>query len=127
MRLAGELGLHRVQAVSLAIQARRRLWHDPQRALRDSAQAYELLQKNGAELFDRVVITGTRAVVLDATGETKAAHELVKQLRRRLRTESQRIESSLLKRRQRLATTRLLEAVLSPEGPVYRRVKLDLP
>ncbi len=124
-RVARELGLNRVRAVALAIQARRRFWHDPAAALEWSTQAMALVEQNGAELIDRVVITGIHGCILDATDHKKEGAELIRNLRRRMRMENSRIESALLKRRHRMATTRLLEAVLSPEGPVYRRVRLD--
>ncbi|MCB9916486.1 MAG: AAA family ATPase [Planctomycetes bacterium] len=123
-RLAQALGLNRVQAVALAIQARRALWRDAPSAVGASTRAFELVERHGAELIDRVVITGTHALILDRAGEAQAAGELIRALRKRMRAENQRIASPLLKRRHRLATTRLLEAVLSPDGPVYRRVRL---
>jgi hypothetical protein len=81
-----------------------------------------LLDRFGAELSDRIVITGTHALVLRTDGVEKRATELEKRLSERLRRETARIRSPLLRLRHQRASRRLLEAVLSPSGPVYPRV-----
>jgi tetratricopeptide (TPR) repeat protein len=123
--LARELGLHRVRAVGLALSARRQCTGDAPRALAAATVALELLEQYGAELIDRVVILGTAAVILERQGQSTRAKEMVRALRKRMARENAAIGSALLKRRQRLATTRLLEAALTLDGPVYRRVRLE--
>lgn len=125
LELAREMGFHRLEAVALAIRARvRRQARDLPSALADSERAAGLADRYGAELIDRVVINGTRALILAEAGERERAGELVRALRRRLRRENARVEAPLLKRRMRLSSARLLRAVLSAEGPVYPRVRL---
>ncbi|MCC6408746.1 MAG: hypothetical protein IT453_16410, partial [Planctomycetes bacterium] len=124
--LAADIGLARVEALARAIEARIRL-HNGDRAGAEHAarRAQELLDRHGAELADRIVITGTHAMVLDGVGRSGEARELVKQLRTRLRVENRRLRASALRRGHRLASTRLLEEVLSPQGFIYPRVDLD--
>jgi serine/threonine protein kinase/predicted ATPase len=123
-RLAVEMGLNRVEAVSLSIQARiRRERGDAEGALAASARAASLLKQYGAELADRIVILGTRVLVLKSLGQSDAALGIEKRLRDRLRRETARIRSPLLRLRHGRAAERLLEAVLSADGPVYPRVR----
>ncbi len=123
-RLAGELGQSRTEAVCTALLARVRFPDDPRGALELSGRALELLTRAGAELQDRIVIRGTHAMVLARLDHGDEAEEQVGELRRRIRAANARIESPLLQRRHRLASRQLLAAALSPEGPVYRRVRL---
>ena len=125
VRLARDMGLSRIEAVCTAIRARIAFQSDPSTALALSAQAVTLLARAGAELIDRIVISGTHAMVLQALGRSAEAEQQLERLRRRMRTATGRIESPLLQRRQRLATGQLLRAALSPAGPVYRRVRLE--
>ena len=124
--LAVEVGLNRVEAVTRSLQARiaREGGRIPE-ALERSGKAMELLERFGAELSDRIVIAGTHALVLRADGEERPAREVEKRLSDRLRRETARIRSPLLRMRHQRASQRLLEAVLSPEGPVYPRVGED--
>jgi hypothetical protein len=127
-RLANEMGLGRAEAMALALRARvEREAGRTDAALDLTSRAAALLDRHGAELADRIVITGTRALVLHAAGQAAEASDLVKDLRRRLRRENARIETPDLRRTHRQATTRLLEAVLSPEGPIYPRVRMPAP
>jgi hypothetical protein len=64
-------------------------------------------------------------MVLHAGGEDRDAAEIVRELRRRLRRENERIQNEVLRRRHRLASTRLLAAALSDAGVVYPRVRLE--
>ncbi len=122
--LAREIGLDRVEAVTLAIQARiALLGGELPRALQAIERAAHLLELRGAELPDRVAIAGTRALVLESAGRSGEAAELRAGLRRRLRRENQRIRGLIPQQRHRLAATRLLESVLSAEGLVYPRVR----
>jgi len=124
-RVAQEMGLARTEAVCIAIQARILFQRDPQAALELSDKALELLDRAGAELIDRIVIRGTHAMILAKLGRRSESAAQVDRLRRRMRAATGRIESAVLQRRQRLATRELLKAALSPEGPVYRRVRLE--
>ncbi|MFN0243510.1 MAG: serine/threonine-protein kinase PknK [Planctomycetota bacterium] len=124
--LAVEMGLNRVEAVASAIQARiSREARDLAHAERASARAMDLLERYGAELGDRVVITGTRALVLRTAERAREGDALEAELRERLRRENTRIRSPLLRLRHGRASMRLLEAVLSPVGPVFPRVRVD--
>jgi tetratricopeptide (TPR) repeat protein len=123
--LAAEVGLGRIEALALAIRAR----HAHQQGRREealalSSRALDLLEANGAELADRIVLVGTRALLLRATRQDQPAEALLAELRRRVRRENERFDNPLLRRRHRLATGRLLEAALSDDGRVYPRVPL---
>ena len=124
--LAVEMGLNRLEALAAAIRSRIfREAGDLPAALEWSARATTLLDRFGAELADRIAITGTRVLVLSTAGESAAARELEEDLRTRLRRENGRIRSPLLRMRHKRSAERLLEAVLSPDGPVYPRAHLD--
>jgi serine/threonine protein kinase/tetratricopeptide (TPR) repeat protein len=124
--LAVEMGLNRVEAVSLAIHARiDREAGDVDAALRSVERAVQLLKKYGAELGDRIVILGTQALVLRSAKRLGEAATLERRLRDRLRRDSARIRSPLLRLRHGRAALRLLEAVLSPDGPVYPRARRE--
>ncbi len=121
--LAREIGFYRAEAVGLAILARiHRARGDLDRADRASLRASELVQLHGAEMADRIAILATRAFVLHAIGRSGEARALVKELERRIRLENARIRAPDIRRGQREYSSRLLEAVLSPEGPVYPRL-----
>ncbi len=121
------LGMTRLEALGLAVWARvQREQGRAQPALEATTRALAILERHGAELMDRAVIVGTHALLLDELGRGREARELVRALRRRMRRETERFSSELVRRRHRLASTRLLEAVLSPQGPVYPRIRLQL-
>lgn len=123
--LALAIGLNRIAAVSHALQAR--VHREAGRLERASAlleDAMNLLERYGAELHDRIVITGTRALVLGTLGRAEEAERLVGKLRDRIREDTARMRSPLLKLRHARAAERLLAAVLSPEGPIYPRAHL---
>jgi tetratricopeptide (TPR) repeat protein len=124
--LAVEMGLNRVEALASAMRARIfRETGDLPAALEWSAHAMALVDRFGAELADRIAITGTRALILSSAGETDEAHALEAQLRERLKRESARIHSPLMRMRHKRASELLLAGVLSPEGPVYPRLQAD--
>jgi tetratricopeptide (TPR) repeat protein len=125
VRVASRMGLTRIEAVCTAIQARIAFQRDPRAALELSTRAEDLLARADVELIDRIVIRGTHAMILSALGREAESEQLVERLRRRMRAANGRIESALLQRRQRMAAGQLLKAALTPEGPVYRRVRLD--
>ena len=64
------------------------------------------------------------ALVLSSLDREEEARELEEELRERLRDESARIVSPLLRLRHQRAARRLLDAALSPEGPVYPRMRV---
>jgi tetratricopeptide (TPR) repeat protein len=124
--LAVEMGLNRLEALAAAIRSRIfREGGNLAAALEWSAHAIALLDRFGAELADRVAITATRALILSTAGQTEEAKALEKTLRERLKRETARIRSPLVRLRQRRVSERLLDAVLSPLGPIYPRVALD--
>jgi len=123
--LAREVGLQRVEGLAAAVRARWALTRSSlSEASRRSARAMELLERHGAELGDRIVITATQALILDRLERGEEARELVTTLRRRLRRENRRLQNAVLRSRHRQATTRLLETVLSEPEAVYPRVEL---
>ncbi|MCE9594628.1 MAG: protein kinase [Planctomycetes bacterium] len=123
--LAGEIGLSRVEALARAIEARTHLQHGAKGAAEQAAaRARELLDRHGSELADRIVIVGTQALVLAALGRAAEARERVKELRTRLRVEGRRLATASLRRSHRLASTRLLEEVLSSDGYIYPRAEV---
>ncbi len=127
---AREIGFYRAEAVGLSIRARIRRAEAArgQRplddGLADSARALAIVEQHGAELVDRIAVTGTRALLAHTAGFEEESRRLVVDLRRRMRRENERIEDPSLRRAQRTYTTRLLEAVLSVDGPVYPRMTL---
>ncbi|MBI1381614.1 MAG: protein kinase [Planctomycetaceae bacterium] len=130
---AREIGFYRAEALGLSIRARirramatsgRRAMSD---ALTDSARSLEIVERHGAELFDRIAVTGTRALVLHSAGHESESRQLVVDLRRRMRRDNERIEDPALRKAQRSYSTTLLEAVLSPDGPVYPRMSAPPP
>jgi ATP/maltotriose-dependent transcriptional regulator MalT len=121
-RKAREAGHNRLEALGLAIRARiDHIGGDSVRAGEGLERALWLLERYGAELVDRIVIVSTQAMVLEALGQAARARAVIKALRRTMRQANERIEGPLLRRRQRLGLTRLLEAALSAEGPVFPR------
>jgi rhamnose utilization protein RhaD (predicted bifunctional aldolase and dehydrogenase) len=127
-RLADEMGLARAEALALAIRARiAREPGDLELALSLSERALELIEHQGAELPDRIVVTGTRALVLHSAQRDEEATAIVVDLRTRMRQDNERLKDEELRRSHRNATTRLLEAVLSPEGVIYPRVEPAAP
>lgn len=125
-RLANEMGLSRIEALALAIQARvMRARGRLTEALSLSARAASLARSKGCEFADRIVILGTRASILESSGDAGDAREIVTDLRERLRHENERIKNETTRRRHRVASTRLLQSVLSPEGVIYPRVRFQ--
>jgi hypothetical protein len=126
---AGEIGLHRLEALALALEARvERQAGDMGRALALSERAMGWLANLGAELPDRVVIVGTRALLLADVERPDEARELERSLDKIVRRVNERLRSPILRQRHRRAVRALQEAARSPLGPVYPRVTLqDLP
>ena len=67
---------------------------------------------------ERQPISIAKRVALD---QPERARAVIEALRRKMRQANEHIEGAVLRRRQRLGTTRLLEAALSAEGPVFPR------
>ena len=125
-RLAREMDLNRVEAMALAIRARRALGAgELAEADRNSSAAVDLLERHGAELADRIIIEGTRSLILRQSGRSEEAEALSTALQRRLLRENARLVHPVWKQRHRQATTRLAESILSPDGVIYPRI--DLP
>ncbi|MCY3003436.1 MAG: AAA family ATPase [Planctomycetota bacterium] len=127
-RMANEMGLQRAESLALAIRSRiEREKGQLERALELSGLADEILARQGAELPDRIVVVGTRVLVLRSAGHDDEANELLEALESRMKRENDRIKDVELRKVHRSATTRLLGAVLSPEGVIYPRVGLEAP
>ncbi|MCY2960135.1 MAG: protein kinase [Planctomycetota bacterium] len=125
--LSDEMGLNRITALVSGVRARIALLQarDHSAALLWSASAEDLVRRFGAELADRIVILGTRALVLETAGLVDEARSIERALYERLERENARVRSPLLRLRQSRAGQRLLEAVLTAEGPLYPRVRID--
>ena len=124
--LAAAIGLNRIAAVSLALQARvHRESGRLERAAELSGRAVALLERFGAELHDRIVISGTQALVLTTQARDAEAVRIAGALRQRIESDAARMRSPLFKLRYARAAERLLSAVLSPDGPVWPRAHLE--
>ena len=122
--VAKEVGLHRPEAMAYALAARVEVCGDNLVGAMELAErAMRMLDQQGAELRDRIVITGTWAMVLHDNGRGDEAVKVAKELRRKMRNASARIGDSSLRKLHRKQTTKLLESVLSVEGPVYPRAE----
>jgi serine/threonine protein kinase/tetratricopeptide (TPR) repeat protein len=125
-RLASEMGLKRAEALAYSIRSRiAREKGELERALEWTEHAEGLIEHQGAELFDRIVVSGTRALVLHTAGRADEAAEIVRALERRMRRDNDSIGDDSLKRSHGEAMRRLLDAVLSPVGVIYPRVTDD--
>ncbi|MEM9802460.1 MAG: AAA family ATPase [Planctomycetota bacterium] len=122
LALSQEMGIARVVALALAIDARiAREAGETRRALEASAQAMDLIERHGAELPDRIVIGATRALVLSETGQRSAGKKILRGLERRIDDDRQRLSSARWAERQRRWTLDLLASASSPDGPLYPR------
>jgi tetratricopeptide (TPR) repeat protein len=125
--LAAEMGLNRISGLVCGVRARIALLQarDHDAALTWSARGEESVRRYGAETADRLVILGTRALVLETAGLVDEARAIERDLLERLERQNQGVRSPLLRLRQRRAGERLLAAVLSAEGPLYPRFRID--
>ena len=126
--LARQLGLGRVEALNLALLARlqrQTAGHEP--ALELARAGYRCFEQFGGELADRIVVTGTLALLLEEAGEGSSARDLARGLRQRVRRVNEDIQGTVLRQRHHRAAGSLLRAALSPEGPVYPRATLQGP
>lgn len=126
--LAHEIGFYRAEAFALATLARldRQEGADPKDADTHSREALEITELRGAELTDRIVIMGTRSLILSELGEARAANALRRSLSARIAKSNSRIRDPRRRARQLEAMQRLEAAVLSPEGPVLPRTRVSL-
>ncbi|MEE8469591.1 MAG: hypothetical protein V3T22_14115, partial [Planctomycetota bacterium] len=123
--LAADMGLHRMQATSLALRARlARQGGDVEHADRFSLRALQILERFGGELADRVVIFATRAVVLEELGRSEAARSLDQTIQKRVRRVNEAIEAPILRQRHHRAMASLWASARSTTGPVFPRVAL---
>ncbi|QDU68252.1 serine/threonine-protein kinase PknK [Engelhardtia mirabilis] len=119
---ADDIGYHRAEALGRAILARVQLLDgDDAAALRNSDRAHELSEIHGLELIDRIVVDGTCAVMLRHEDRGSEADGLVRSLRRRIRRTTRNIRRPDLRLALGAYTERLLEAVLTLDGPIYPR------
>lgn len=124
-QVAADLGLARVEQLAVALRAR--IEHAAglhERAAATSARAVAGMEKHGAEWNDRVVVLGTHSMCLASAGDAKGAKAAETSLRRQLERENRSLASPALRSRHRRRSEALIEAVVSPEGPVYPRVRL---
>jgi len=119
---AHEIGFQRAEAVGLSLLARMdQADGDAARALEQSERAVLLLETRGAELFDRLVILGTRSMVLDAAGDAKGARALESRARKYLERENRRASKEAWAAEQRAYGRALLDSALSLEGAFLPR------
>ena len=86
------------------------------------------LANSGARAFYELGVRAgdTVAFLLESLGRGEEARPRIRALRRLGERENRRITSPVMRQRHHRATSRLLEAVLSEEGPVFPRVRLRL-
>ncbi len=124
--LAEELGQGRIEALSAAIEARLAFGQDNTKlALERSAHAWDLVRRHGAELPDRLVIGGTRALTLDLAGRCKESDRMTRTLRRRVESDNAQLEPGVMQQRHRRWSVSLLASSLVMDGPLYPRVLLE--
>ena len=121
---AHALGMHRAEALGLALLARLVMFSDPRKAIEIAERADELERSYGGEFLDRIVIVATRALVLRRAGHNRGAEEVERALRRSLRRQGQGLRKPELREAYRERAARLLETALSEDGPIYPRAPL---
>jgi tetratricopeptide (TPR) repeat protein len=111
---AREANFRRGEAVAHALLARLDLERAQlELALRHSDEAMRLLEVYGAELFDHLVIAGTRCSVLRAADRTSEARALEKALAKHLQRINGALAEPALRSSQRRYADELLELVIS--------------
>jgi len=122
VELAGEIGFHRAESLGLAIASRIHLLRgELEQADAASERAVALSEHHGAELCDAITVVGTRVLVLRRLDREEDAERTLRRLRERMKKSFRRVSDAVVRRDQRAYSERLLEAVLSPDGPVYPR------
>ena len=124
--LAEELGQGRIEAVSAAIEARIAFGEDKlDVALDRSGHGWDLVMRHGAELPDRIVVGGTRALTLKLAGRALEADRLVRAIDKRIESDNASLDSVIMRQRHRRWTTSLLASALDTNGPLYPRLIVE--
>ena len=124
---AERLALPRLEVMARALQARVHLGReDHEQADEQSSRAVERMRRTGAETGDRVVVSGTRAMVLMASGQRREAEKARRHMDRAIRKAASRVRAAGPTGLER-ALLRLGEAALDPRGPLYPRPPLVVP
>ncbi len=119
---ATQLALPRLEAMARALQARVDLAAGAlDHADQQSAQAVERLRRTGAETADRVVVSGTRALILASLGRSEEARRARRHAERAVRRAVSRVRGRDAEGLEQ-ALQRLAASALDPEGPLYPRV-----
>ncbi len=121
--LSEELGQGRIEAVSAAIEARIAFGCDQlDLALARSGHGWDLVLRHGAELPDRIVVGGTRALTLRLAGRHLEADRLVKAIEKRIDSDNASLDTAIMRQRHRRWTVSLLASTLDTNGPLYPRL-----
>jgi serine/threonine protein kinase/tetratricopeptide (TPR) repeat protein len=117
---ARDLGHYRAEAVARALLARlHSLSNEHDESRRESERAVSILVRHGAELFDRILIEGSRALVLRRAGEPALAEPLEAALRTRIESPTPPIVNAEVADARRTYARQLLAGVLDAEGPIF--------
>lgn len=117
---AREAGHYRAEAVARSLRARRSaLAGDGETAESESLRALTIIDRHGAELFDRILVVGSRAVILRRTARAELADPLEADLRARIRHPDPPIRDAELARAREAYALLLLEGVLTTRGPIH--------
>lgn len=118
--VARAAGHYRAEAVARSLLARQRaLAGAEEEADAQSTRAMTIVDRHGAELFDRIVVQGSRAVILRRADRGEEADPLEAELRERIASPNPPIESEELRASRRVYATQLLEGVLTTRGPIH--------
>ncbi|MEZ5978293.1 MAG: hypothetical protein R3F34_08750 [Planctomycetota bacterium] len=122
VEVARSAGHYRAEAVARSLLARCRAFAgDDESALAESDRAMRILERHGAELFDRLVIAGSRALVLARVGRTEEAAALGADLDERVDRPVPPIADESLASSRRDYARRLLDGVRTEDGPIFPR------
>jgi predicted ATPase len=114
------LGHYRAEAVARALLARlHSLSNEHEAALLESERALAILARHGAELFDRILIEGSRALVLRRAGRGAEAEPIEAALRQRVESPVPPIANAELASARRAYAEQLLAGVATADGPIF--------
>jgi tetratricopeptide (TPR) repeat protein len=117
---ARDLGHYRAEAVARALLARlHSLSNEHEESRRESERAVSILSRHGAELFDRILIEGSRAMALRRAGDSAAAEPIEAGLRERIESPTPPIGNAEVAEARRSYALQLLGGVLDAEGPIF--------
>jgi serine/threonine protein kinase/tetratricopeptide (TPR) repeat protein len=120
VRSARDAGHYRAEAVARSLLARRHvLAGEAAAAETESKRAITIVERHGAELFDRILVAGSRSVVLRRLGRHAEADALETELRRRIEFPTPPIRDEALIRTRSAYALQLLDGVLTTEGPIH--------